>query len=68
MATTIKYASLFLILAGAVVLILSHFLGWNNINGINVGAYILMIIGLIAYIFGSKAALQEISSKASEKK
>ncbi len=68
MATKIKYASLFIILVGAVVLILSHFMGWNNINSVNVGAYVLMIIGLIAYIFASRAALQEISSKASENK
>ncbi len=59
MATKIKYAGLALILIGAVLLILSHFLGWNNINALNVGAYAGMVVGLVTYIIAGKKALEE---------
>lgn len=59
MATKIKYAGLALILIGALLLILSHFLGWNNINALNVGAYAGMVVGLVTYIIAGKKALEE---------
>lgn len=59
MATKIKYAGLALILIGALLLILSHFLGWNNINALNIGAYAGMVVGLVTYIIAGKKALEE---------
>ncbi len=59
MATKIKYAGLALILIGALILILSHFCGWNNINAVNVSAYVTMVAGLITYIIAGKKALEE---------
>lgn len=59
MATKIKYAGLALIFIGALLLILSHFLGWNNINALNVGAYAGMVVGLVTYIIAGKKALEE---------
>lgn len=59
MATIIKNAALALILIGALVLILSHFCGWNNINAVNVSAYVAMVVGLITYIIAGKRALEE---------
>ncbi len=59
MATIIKNAALALILIGALILILSHFCGWNNINAVNVSAYVAMVVGLVAYIIAGKRALEE---------
>lgn len=59
MATKIKNVALALILIGALILILSHFCGWNNINAINVSAYVVMVISLVAYIIAGKRALEE---------
>ncbi len=59
MAAKIKNLGLALILIGAVILILSHFCGWNNINAINVGAYTGMVAGLITYIIAGKKAMEE---------
>ena len=59
MASKIKNVGLALILIGAVILILSHFCGWNNINAVNVSAYIGMVIGLITYIIAGKKAMDE---------
>ncbi len=59
MASKIKNVGLALILIGAVILILSHFCGWNNINAVNVSAYTGMVIGLITYIIAGKKAMDE---------
>ncbi len=59
MASKIKNLGLALILIGALILILSHFCGWNNINAVNVGAYTGMIIGLITYIIAGKKAMED---------
>lgn len=59
MATKIKYVALAIILLGALTLILSHFRGWNNINALNVSAYVAMVVGLVAYIIAGKKALEE---------
>lgn len=59
MATNIKYFGLALILIGALILILSHFCGWNNINSLNVGTYTAMVVGLVIYIIAGKKALEK---------
>ncbi len=55
----IKNLGLALIIIGAVILILSHFCGWNNINALNTTTFAVMIIGFIAYIWAGKKALEE---------
>lgn len=59
MANKIKIAGLVLFIIGAILIILSHFLGWNNINAVNFGSVALMIVGLIAYIAAYKRAIEE---------
>ena len=43
-----------IIVLAAVLLILSHLLGWNNINAIQFGSLGAMIIGLVLYIWLNK--------------
>ena len=59
MANKIKIAGLVLFIIGAILIILSHFLGWNNINAVNLGSVALMIVGLITYIAAYKKTLEE---------
>ena len=59
MANNLKIAGIVAFLIGAILIILSHFLGWNNINLINLGSVALMIAGLVAYIYASKKILEE---------
>ena len=59
MANKIKIAGLILFIIGAILIILSHFLGWNNINLVNFGSVALMIIGLITYIVAYKKVIEE---------
>ncbi len=59
MGQKIQYTGLALIILGAIILILSYFLGWNNINAVNMGSFGGMIIGLIVYIIGGKKSLEE---------
>ena len=59
MASTLKIAGIAAFIIGAILIILSHFLGWNNINFVNLGSVALMIIGLIVYIAASKKILEE---------
>ena len=59
MGQYIQYSGLALIIIGAILLITSYFVGWNNINAVNVGSFAAMIIGLIAYILGGKSNLEE---------
>lgn len=59
MANKIKIAGLVLFIIGAILIILSHFLGWNNINLVNFGSVALMIIGLITYIVAYKKVIEE---------
>ena len=42
------------IVLAAVLLILSHLLGWNNINAIQFGSLGAMIVGLVLYIWLNK--------------
>lgn len=50
----LKYLGIFLIIIASVVLILSHFLGWNNINAVQFGSMGTMIVGLVLYIWMNK--------------
>ena len=43
-----------IIIIAAVLLILSHVLGWNNINAIQFGSFGAMIVGLVLYIWLNK--------------
>ena len=54
MAKNLKTLGFVLIILGAIIIILSHFLGWNNYNSVNLGSVALMIAGLITYIKASK--------------
>ena len=54
MANKIKIAGLVLFIIGAILIILSHFLGWNNLNAIQFGSFATMIVGLVLYIWLNK--------------
>jgi len=56
MDTFKKYLGAIIVILGAIVLICSHFLGWNNYNGVQIGALVLMIVGLLLHIFMGKKA------------
>ena len=49
-----KYLGAILVILGAILLILSYFLGWNSYNGVQIGAMVLMIAGLLLHIFLGK--------------
>ena len=51
-----KYLGAFVVILGAILLICSFFLGWNNYNGVQIGALVLMIAGLLLHIFLGKSA------------
>ena len=59
MGQKIQYAGLALIIIAALILIISYFAGWNNINAVNMGSFAAMVIGLIVYIIGGKRNLNE---------
>ena len=59
MASKIKNLGLALIIIGAILIILSHYLGWNNSNLVNMGSLAMIIAGLITYIIAGKKLLQE---------
>ncbi len=59
MASKLKIAGIAVIIIGAILIILSHFLGWNNMNIVNFGSIALMIAGLVTYIKASKKILEE---------
>ena len=59
MASKVKNIGLLLVVLGAIISILSHFLGWNNSNLINLGSVVMIIAGIITYITASKKLLQE---------
>ena len=46
-----------IIIIAAVLLILSHLLGWNNINLVQFGSFGAMIVGLVLYIWLNKKYL-----------
>jgi len=49
-----KYLGAIIVILGAILLICSYFLGWNNYNGVQIGAMVLMIAGLLLHIFLGK--------------
>ena len=59
MASKLKIAGIAVFIIGAILIILSHFLGWNNMNLVNFGSIVLMIAGLVAYIAAAKKVLEE---------
>ncbi len=59
MANKLKTLGFALIIVGAIIIILSHFLGWNNYNSVNLGSVALMIAGLITYIKASKKVREQ---------
>lgn len=48
-----------LIIIGAVILILSYFLGWSNNNAITAGAFAAMVVGLVTYIIAGKKCMEK---------
>lgn len=50
----LKNLGLIIIVIAAIVLVLSHFLGWNNINGVQFGAFGAIILGVVLYIILNK--------------
>lgn len=50
----LKNLGLIIIVVAAIVLVLSHFLGWNNINLVQFGSMGAMIVGLVLYIWLNK--------------
>ncbi|MBR3916863.1 MAG: hypothetical protein IKJ49_06970 [Bacteroidaceae bacterium] len=59
MANKLKTLGFALIIVGAIIIILSHFLGWNNYNSVNLGSVALMIAGLVTYIKASKKVREQ---------
>ncbi len=50
----LKNLGLILVVIAAIVLVLSYFMGWNNINGVQFGAFGAMIVGVVLYIILNK--------------
>ncbi|MBO5785200.1 MAG: hypothetical protein J6V52_03165 [Bacteroidaceae bacterium] len=51
-----KYLGIILIVLGALMLVISYFVDLVDYNGYNVGALLLIVIGLIAHIQITKKA------------
>ncbi|MBR4810178.1 MAG: hypothetical protein IK039_00265 [Bacteroidaceae bacterium] len=49
-----KYLGAIVVILGAILLICSYFFGWNNYNGVQIGALVLMVAGLLLHIFLGK--------------
>ena len=54
MKTFLQNLGIILIVLASVLLILSHFLGWNNLNATQFGSFGAMIVGLVLYIWLNK--------------
>lgn len=50
----LKNLGIIVIVIAAIVLVLSHFMGWNNINAVQFGSLGAMIVGLVLYIWLNK--------------
>ena len=50
----LKNLGIIIIVIAAIVLVLSHFMGWNNINAVQVGSMAAMVVGLVLYIWLNK--------------
>ncbi len=49
-----KNLGLIIVVLAAIVLVLSYFMGWNNINGVQFGAFGAMIVGIVLYVILNK--------------
>jgi hypothetical protein len=64
MAKKIQLIGFILIIVGAVLISLSMTMAWNNSNAISFGSAVLVIAGIITYVFaGKKAINDEITKK-----
>ena len=59
MNSILKKSGIAIIILAAIVLILSYFLKWTNINAVQSGSLVAMIAGLIIYIIYGKKCLAE---------
>ena len=59
MNSILKKSGIALIIVAAIVLILSYFLKWTNINAVQSGSLVAMIAGLIIYIIYGKKCMDE---------
>ena len=50
----LKHLGIIMIISASVILILSHLLGWNNINAVQFGSFGAMVVGLVLYIWLNK--------------
>lgn len=55
----ISFLGLALILIGAVALVVCYFQGMVNNNLITSGSFVLMLVGLLVYIFATKKHLEK---------
>lgn len=49
-----KYLGAILVILGAIVIICSGLFGWNNYNGVQATAVVLLLGGLLLHIFMGK--------------
>lgn len=49
-----KNLGIIIVVIAAIVLVLSHFMGWNNVNGVQFGSFAAMIVGVVLYIILNK--------------
>ena len=63
MAKKIQLIGIVLVLIGAIIIALSMTLGWNNSNLLNFGSVLLVIAGLITYVYAGKQILGEDINK-----
>ena len=54
MKALLQNLGIIIIVIAAVLLILSHLLGWNNVNAVQFGSLSAMIVGLVLYIWLNK--------------
>ena len=59
MNSILKKSGLALIILAAIVLILSYFFKWTNINAVQFGSFFAMVVGLVVYIIFGKKCLEE---------
>ena len=50
----LKNLGIIIIIIAAIVLVISHFLGWNNINAVQFGSMGAIILGVVLYIVLNK--------------
>ena len=49
-----KFLGAILVIVAAIVLICSFFFGWNNYNGVQIGAMVILIAGIVLHIVFNK--------------